>query len=69
VDADKALLANISYPKAGEGVYIFKDILSRKKQHMPTVFELMKKAKEKLGDGRGEGSSPLFLSQLFQRSA
>jgi hypothetical protein len=47
VDADKALLARIGYPKAGDGVYVLKDILSRKWQLMPTVFELMKKAKEK----------------------
>lgn len=47
IDADKVLLPHISFPKAGDGVYILKDILSRKKQVMPTIFELMKKAKTK----------------------
>ncbi|HOH81248.1 MAG TPA: putative manganese-dependent inorganic diphosphatase [Methanoregulaceae archaeon] len=46
VDADKSLYVHIGYPKIGEGVYVLRDILSRKKQLMPTILELMKKAKE-----------------------
>jgi manganese-dependent inorganic pyrophosphatase len=47
VDADRAFLALIGYPKARDGVYVLKDVLSRKKQLMPTILELMEKAKEK----------------------
>jgi len=46
VDADKNFLAHITYPKVSPGVYTLNDLLSRKKQLMPTLFELMKKAKE-----------------------
>jgi manganese-dependent inorganic pyrophosphatase len=45
VDADREFLAHIGYPKASQGVYVLKDILSRKKQVMPAVFEIVKKAK------------------------
>ena len=47
VDAEKAVLAGIGYPKAGEKVFVLKDVLSRKKQLMPMIFELLEKAKEK----------------------
>lgn len=46
IDADKTFLAQITYPKVSSGIYTLKDLLSRKKQLMPTVFELMEKAKE-----------------------
>jgi len=46
IDADKTFLAQITYPKVSPGIYTLKDLLSRKKQLMPTVFELMEKAKE-----------------------
>ncbi len=46
IDAGKDFLALVSYPKAEAGVYVLKDILSRKKQLMPAVFELMERAKE-----------------------
>jgi len=46
VDAEKAVLAGIGYPKAGEKVFVLKDVLSRKKQLMPMIFELMEKARE-----------------------
>ena len=49
IDADKSFLAHITYPKVADGIYTLKDLLSRKKQLMPTLFELMKKAKEKHG--------------------
>ncbi len=45
IDADKNLLALLGYPKVRDEVYLLKDILSRKKQLMPTIFELVEKAK------------------------
>ena len=47
VDADKEFLSLIGYPKAAPGVYVLKDILSRKKQLMPALFELVEKATER----------------------
>jgi manganese-dependent inorganic pyrophosphatase len=44
IDADKECLSLIGYPKAEAGVYVLKDILSRKKQLMPALFELVDKA-------------------------
>jgi manganese-dependent inorganic pyrophosphatase len=44
IDADKDFLSLMAYPKAEAGVYILKDILSRKKQLMPALFELVEKA-------------------------
>lgn len=44
IDADKECLSLIGYPKAEPGVYVLKDILSRKKQLMPALFELVDKA-------------------------
>ena len=46
IDADKDFLSLVSYPKDAEGVYVLKDILSRKKQLMPAIFELVEKAQE-----------------------
>ena len=34
----------MSYPLSAEGVYILKDMLSRKKQLMPAILELVEKA-------------------------
>ena len=42
--ADKDLLGLISYPSNGEGVYVLRDMLSRKKQLMPAILELVEKA-------------------------
>jgi len=47
IDADKEFLSLIGYPKAAPGVYVLKDILSRKKQLMPALFELVEKATER----------------------
>ena len=47
VDAEKDFLALLSYPKIGPGVYVLKDVLSRKKQLMPAILELVEKATEK----------------------
>lgn len=47
VDADKEFLSLIGYPKTAPGVYVLKDILSRKKQLMPALFELVEKATER----------------------
>jgi manganese-dependent inorganic pyrophosphatase len=44
VVAEKDFLALVGYPSEGEGVYLLKDMLSRKKQLMPAIFELVEKA-------------------------
>lgn len=44
VVAGKDFIAQIGYPSEGEGVYVLRDMLSRKKQLMPAIFELMEKA-------------------------
>lgn len=46
VDGERELLGLINYPRSEEGVYILKDILSRKKQLMPALFELVERATE-----------------------
>jgi len=58
LDADKTFLAQITYPKVSPGIYTLKDLLSRKKQLMPTLFELMKKAKEPQGGHDSGGMLP-----------
>ena len=42
--AEKDFLALINYPSEAEGVYVLKDMLSRKKQLMPAIFEIVEKA-------------------------
>ncbi len=44
IDAGKDFLAFVNYPLEGEGVYVLKDMLSRKKQLMPAILELIEKA-------------------------
>jgi manganese-dependent inorganic pyrophosphatase len=44
VVAEKDFLALVGYPAEGDGVYVLKDMLSRKKQLMPAIFEIMEKA-------------------------
>lgn len=46
IDAEKELINLINYPRSEEGVYVLKDILSRKKQLMPAIFELVERATE-----------------------
>ena len=41
IDAPREFLALVGYPKLENGVYVLKDILSRKKQLMPAIFELV----------------------------
>jgi manganese-dependent inorganic pyrophosphatase len=45
--ADKGLAPYVSYPSPEPGVYLLKDILSRKKQLMPALFEMVEKAQER----------------------
>jgi manganese-dependent inorganic pyrophosphatase len=47
VEAEKDLMTLLSYPKVSPGIYVLKDVLSRKKQLMPTIFQLVEKATEK----------------------
>ena len=47
IDADREFLSLVGYPKVEPGVYVLKDILSRKKQLMPALFELVEKAIER----------------------
>ncbi len=44
LDADKDLLQAIGYPMQQPGIYILKDVLSRKKQLMPALTEMVRKA-------------------------
>ena len=44
VVADKDFLTLVNYPSEAEGVYVLKDMLSRKKQLMPAIFEIVEKA-------------------------
>jgi manganese-dependent inorganic pyrophosphatase len=44
VAADKDFLDLVGYPTEEVGVYVLKDMLSRKKQLMPAIFELVEKA-------------------------
>jgi manganese-dependent inorganic pyrophosphatase len=47
VEAEKDFTSLLSYPKIGPGVYVLKDVLSRKKQLMPTILKLIERATEK----------------------
>ena len=47
VEAEKDFIALLGYPKIGQNVYVLKDVLSRKKQLMPAILELVEKAIEK----------------------
>jgi len=42
--AGKDFLSLVGYPHEDEGVYLLKDVLSRKKQLMPALFELVERA-------------------------
>lgn len=43
VDADRDFLGMIAYPRLAQGVYELKGVLSRKKQLMPELFDLVEK--------------------------
>ncbi|HTX74471.1 MAG TPA: putative manganese-dependent inorganic diphosphatase [Rectinemataceae bacterium] len=47
VDAEKDFIELVGYPRLDGNVFVLKDVLSRKKQLMPTVLELVEKAMEK----------------------
>ena len=44
LSAKREFLALVGYPPSGEGVFLLKDVLSRKKQLMPAILELVEKA-------------------------
>ncbi len=44
VEADRDFLPYISYPRVEPGVHVLKDLLSRKKQLMPALLEMIEKA-------------------------
>ncbi len=46
LDADKGLAPYLGWPEIEPGVYELKDILSRKKQLMPALVEMVRKARE-----------------------
>ena len=46
IDAEKDFVALLNYPRIGPGIYVLKDVLSRKKQLMPALIELVEKATE-----------------------
>jgi manganese-dependent inorganic pyrophosphatase len=45
--ADNDLYAYVNFPSQEKGIYILKGILSRKKQLMPSLFEMVEKARER----------------------
>jgi manganese-dependent inorganic pyrophosphatase len=47
VESEKDFMALLGYPKISQGVYVLKDVLSRKKQLMPALLKLVEKATEK----------------------
>jgi manganese-dependent inorganic pyrophosphatase len=47
LNAAPDLYAYIQFPSQQKGVYVLKDTLSRKKQLMPALFELVEKAQER----------------------
>ena len=46
IDAEREVMHLIGYPRSEAGIYVLKDILSRKKQLMPAIIELVEKATE-----------------------
>lgn len=47
LEAESDLYAYVNFPSPRRGVYLLKDILSRKKQLMPSIFEMVEKAQER----------------------
>lgn len=47
LDAESDLYPYVNFPSPRKGVYLLKDILSRKKQLMPAIFEMVEKAQER----------------------
>jgi len=45
--AESDLYAYVNFPSPQKGIYLLKDILSRKKQLMPALFEMVEKARER----------------------
>ncbi len=44
VEGDRGFMGTLSFPRSEEGVYVLKDIVSRKKQLLPLLAELIEKA-------------------------
>lgn len=47
LDAGSDLYGYVNFPSPKKGIYMLKDILSRKKQLMPAIFEMVEKAQER----------------------
>ena len=47
IAADNDLYSYVNFPSPQKGIYMLKDILSRKKQLMPAIFEMVEKAQER----------------------
>ena len=47
LSAEADLYGYVNFPSPRKGIYMLKDILSRKKQLMPTIFEMVEKAQER----------------------
>lgn len=47
IAADNDLYGYVNFPSPQKGIYMLKDILSRKKQLMPAIFEMVEKAQER----------------------
>ena len=44
VSGKKSFTSHINFPLSGEGIYVLKEVVSRKKQLMPLLAELVEKA-------------------------
>ncbi len=47
IDAESEFFSYVTFPSPQKGIYILKDILSRKKQLMPALFEMVERARER----------------------
>ena len=47
LDAAQDLYSYVNFPSPQKGIYMLKDVLSRKKQLMPALFEMVEKAQER----------------------
>ncbi|MCE1205881.1 MAG: putative manganese-dependent inorganic diphosphatase [Spirochaetia bacterium] len=47
IDAESEFFSYVTFPSPQKGIYLLKDVLSRKKQLMPALFEMVERASER----------------------
>ena len=47
IDAESDFFSYVTFPSPQKGIYLLKDVLSRKKQLMPALFEMVERASER----------------------